>query len=135
MDVYYNLFNEKAEEFFRDLIDGFPRTPQYELVISEFRTLKSGFALVKNMDLRTPQRVFKDYVLANYRDKILSKDESFFLSQEEFPITSRRKEYWMDFIGKIKEAWALMDDGTKDIIWKYFILLVFLSDKCDSKTI
>lgn len=135
MEVYYNLFNEKVEEFFKDLIEGFPRTPQYDVVVGEFKTLKSGFSLIKNVDIKTPQRVFRDYVLVNYRDKIVSKDDSFFLAQEDFPITSRRKEYWMDLISKIKQAWTIMDATTKDIIWKYFKLLVFLSDKCDNKTI
>lgn len=133
--TYHKLFNQKADEFFRDIIEGFPRTPEYDNVISEFKTLKSGFNLLKNVDDKTPQRVFRDYVLVTYRDKIMNQDETFFLDKDDFEITSKRKEYWIDFIGKIKMAWTSMDDSSKDIIWKYFKLLALLSDKCDNKTI
>jgi hypothetical protein len=132
---YFKLFNQKADEFFKDLAEGFPKTPEYEKVIIEFKTLKSSFNLLKNVNEKTPQRVFRDYVLVTYRDKIVNQDESFFLDKNDFEITSKRKEYWMDFIDKIKAAWSSMDDQNKDIIWKYFKLLVFLSDKCDNKTI
>jgi len=135
MAAYYDLFNEKADEFMKDLINGFPNTPEYEKIISEVKTLRTGFNLLKNVNPNTPQRIFRDYVLVSYRDKIVNKDESFFLEKESFDIPSSRKEYWMDFISKIKVAWVSMDNANKDIIWKYFKLLVFLSDKCDNKTI
>lgn len=133
MEAYFTIFNQKADEFFKDLIDGFPKTPEYNVVVGEFRTLRSGFTLLKNMDNKQPQRIFRDYIIETYRDKIANEDESFFLSKNDFEITSRRKEYWMDFIDKIKMAWAKMDDENKKIIWKYFRLLVALSDKCEEK--
>lgn len=132
--TYHKLFNQKADEFFKDLVEGFPHTLEYEKIVSEFKTLRSGFNLLKNVDEKKPQRVFRDYVLTTYRDKIIYQDESFFLDKTDFDITSRRKEYWIDFIDKIKMAWTSMDDSNKDIIWKYFRLLVFLCDKCDNKT-
>jgi hypothetical protein len=119
MEAYFTIFNQKADEFFKDLIDGFPKTPEYNVL--------------KNMDNKQPQRIFRDYIIETYRDKIANEDESFFLSKNDFEITSRRKEYWMDFIDKIKMAWAKMDDENKKIIWKYFRLLVALSDKCEEK--
>lgn len=128
-NAFYILFNQKADEFFKDMINGFP--PEYDQVVSEFKTLKSGFNLLKNVDDKKPQRVFRDYIVVTYREKIMNKDESFFLDKQDFDITSKRKEYWMDFIDKIKSAWSSMDDANKDIIWKYFKLLVVLSDKCD----
>ena len=135
MEAYYKLFNEKADEFFKDLINGFPVTPEYEKVVSEIKTLKSGFSLLKNVDEKKPQKIFRDYVVAQYREKILNADESFFMDDNnDFGITSKRKEYWLDLINKIKLAWNNMDACNKDIIWKYFKLLVFLSDKCDCKT-
>lgn len=135
MDTFYNHFNEKADELFKDLIDGFPKDPNYSNVVTEFRTFKSGFTVLKNIDFRKPQRVFRDYVVSTYREKIENKDETFFLESNEFEIASKRVEYWMEFISQLRVAWGLMDTANKEIIWKYFKLLVFLSDKCDSKTI
>lgn len=129
MDTYFNIFNQKADEFFKDLINGFP--PEYEQVVVEIKTLKSGFNLLKNVDIKKPQQVFREYVVGTYREKIMSQDESFFMDKENYDITSKRKEYWMDFIDKIKIAWGSMDGDNKTIIWKYFKLLVILSDKCD----
>jgi hypothetical protein len=129
-NTFYTLFNSKADEFFKDMINGFPR--EYEQVVGEFKTLKSGFNLLKNVDEKKPQKVFREYVVAEYRDKIMNRDESFFMEKKDFDIASKRKEYWMEFIEMIKTAWSSMDDANKDIIWKYFKLLVVLSDKCDT---
>lgn len=131
---FYKAFNDRVDEFFKDVIEGFPKTVEFQNVISEFKTLKSGFAFLKTADPKKPQQVFRDYVLSTYRDKIVNRDESFFICKDDFDISSSRKEYWMDFIGKIKLAWSSMDDNNKDIIWKYFKLLVLISDKCDNKT-
>jgi hypothetical protein len=128
------LFNETAEEFFKDLVNGFPATPEYEVLRAEFATMKLGFNFIKTCDEKKPQRVFSSYVVARYRQHIMDEDERFFLETAAYDISgSSRKDYWIDFISKIKTAWALMDDESKKIIWRYFKLLTFLSDKCDAK--
>ena len=127
------LFNETADEFFKDLSEGFPALPEYDVLRSEFATLKLGFNVLKTCDEKKPQRVYKDYVLSQYRQRILDEDETFFLETNEYDITSKRKDYWLDLIGKIKIAWTSMDEENKKIIWRYFKLLTYLSDKCDAK--
>ena len=132
MDSLHDVFNSKADEFFKDIIEGFPKTSEFDNVVPEFRTLTSGFALLRNVDERRPQKVFRDYVLNNYRDMIANEDERFFLETSDFGITSQRKEHWIDFIDKLKIEWKSMDNASKSIIWKYFKVLVYLSDKCDA---
>jgi hypothetical protein len=127
------LFNETADEFFKDLSEGFPALPEYDVLRSEFAKLKLGFSVLKTCDEKQPQRVYKDYVLSQYRQRILDEDETFFLETNDYDITSKRKDYWLDFIGKIKTAWSSMDQENRKIIWRYFKLLTYLSDKCDAK--
>ena len=126
--MWHNVFNERVTEFLNDMISGFPTGPEFEALKTEFRTFKSGFNLLKSMDDKKPVTVFHEYVVRNYRDKILSEDESFFLNRE-YDITSS-KEYWMDVIGKIRQAWALMDADARSVVWKYFKVLVVLCEKC-----
>lgn len=121
--IFYDRFNEKTDEFIKDLMVAFPN-------VEQFKGFKSGFYMVKNLDPKTPQRIFETYVSSTYRDFILNKDESFFLSHE-IELKSH-KDYWLEFIDYIKEIWKTLDDENKDVIWKYFHVLLVLSDKCKS---
>lgn len=128
-ESYYTIFNKQADDFFKNIIDGFPSTDDFEIVKKEFRSLKGGFGMLKALDEKQPQRIFKDYIADTYRDKIMNKDETFFLDKE-YDITSTKKEYWTEFIVNIKKVWMNMDHDSKENMWKYFKLLVLLSDKC-----
>lgn len=121
-EIFYELFNEKVDEFFKDLIESFP-------TITEFKRFKSGLTLLRNVDPKSPQNIFSVYILSKYKDAFLKKDESVFLNQD-IEIISKKKEYWLEFIDQIRMIWKTLDDSNKDIIWKYFHVLVVLSEKC-----
>ena len=121
--IYHDLFNEKVDEFFKDLISAFPH-------LQEFISMKSCFTLVRNVDPKSPQTIFKNYVLHKYRDAILSKDEAFFMDTQTFEMWSSRKEYWGDFINHLKSIWKTLSKEEQETIWRYFHVLVVLSDKC-----
>ena len=131
-ESYYSLFNKQVEEFFKNIIEGFPSSSDYETIKKEFKSLKGGFSMLKNLDEKKPQYIFKEYIVNEYRDKIMNKDESFFLDKK-YDITSSQKEYWVDFIRNIKNVWVTMNDESKENMWKYFKILVLLSDKCEQK--
>ena len=121
--IFFDRFNEKTDEFLKDLTTSFPD-------VEQFRYFRSGFNMLKNLDPKSPQRIFNTYVSTQYRDYILNKDESFFLNHEIEVSYTDRKEYWNEFIGYIKNIWKSLDDDNKDVIWKYFHVLVVLNDKC-----
>lgn len=131
--TYFTVFNKQAEDFFKNIIDGFPSTPEFEIVKKEFRSLKGGFSMLKTISEKQPQLIFKEYIVKEYRDKILNKDESFFLDKK-YDITSKQKDYWIEFIANIKKIWITMDDRSKENMWNFFTLLVYLSDKCDNNS-
>jgi hypothetical protein len=122
-NLYYELFNEKLSEFFKDIIESFPE-------IIEFKRFKSGLTLLKNVDPKSPQNIFNNYVVTKFNEAIIKKDDSFFLENNDFGIVSTRKDYWIDFINQLKSIWKTIDQENKDVIWKYFQVLLILSEKC-----
>jgi len=122
-EVYYNLFNDKVDEFFKDLIQSFPN-------ITDFRKFKTGLMMLRNVNSKMPQQVFQMYVLSKYRDAMLNSDETVFLNHTYEEVDGNEKEYWLKFIDQIKKIWKTLDDSNKRVIWKYFHVLIVLSDKC-----
>lgn len=129
--IIYERFNQKAYELFSDLSTNFPN-------IAEFKKLKAGFLMISNMDVKLPEKVFKEYVSVKFRDYILTQNEEFFLQHDDYqvwsgtPNSSKSKDHWKDFINEIKAVWINLDKDNKDIIWKYFHILLILSDKCNT---
>ena len=121
--IFFERFNEKTYEFIKDLATAFPQ-------VREFSEFKSGFSLLRNTTPQTPQKIFNNYVLSKYRDFLVRQDESFFLEEKEFGLKDDSKEYWFDFIQKLKSIWKDLDAENKQVIWKYFHVLILLSDKC-----
>lgn len=124
--MYYELFSDKADEFLKELVDNFPNFS------NDFKRIRTGMMMLRNVDPKTPQRIFNDYVLNKYRDAILKKDESVFLDETQFDIYSNRKEHWIEFIENLKLIWKNLSPDNKEIIWKYFHVLVVLTDKCSN---
>jgi calcineurin-like phosphoesterase family protein len=123
--IYYDLFNDKISEFLRDLIQSFPD-------ITEFKKFKSGLNLVINVDPSSTQVMFNSFVVSKYKNAILSKDDVFFLEDEDIDVGTNRKDYWINFINQLKSLWKTIDKNNKDIIWKYLHVLCILSDKCQN---
>jgi hypothetical protein len=122
--IYIDMFNQKLEEFFKELCESFPE-------IKHFTYVKSGFAFWKNLDDRKPQEFFNNYVYTKYKDQIKNRNEDFFL-ETKYEIYSNSKEYWMEFIDNIRQIWATLDEDNKTVIWKYFMILIVLNEKCMS---
>lgn len=121
--IYIDKFNEKIIELFTDLCMCFSG-------INEFKKIKSGLILFSNMEPKGPERIFRKNVSEKFRTQILEKNDDFFLKEATFDIHSTREEYWKDFIEQLKVVWTSIDDNNRDTIWKYFQILIILSDKC-----
>ena len=119
--AYHEIFNEKLVEFLKELANSFPN-------IDEFKKLKSGATVLMSVDPKKPRDVFNKYVANKYRSFILSKNEDFFMTHK-YEIYND-SDYWENFIMLIKNVWIGLNDSNKDAIWKYFNVLILLSDKC-----
>lgn len=121
--MFLKLFNTKADEFCRDLVATFPE-------VNEFKQLKSGLLLLKNVDEKKPREVFHTFVASNYRQKILEKDESFFLNEMQHQAQGGMDaSQWESVIALLRSLWATLSEENKDSIWKYFQVLIALNDK------
>lgn len=122
--LFINLFNEKAEEFCKDLVTTFPE-------VAEFKKLKSGLLLLKNVDERKPREFFNNYVGTNFKQQILSKDESFFINEVQNHVQGGLDNtQWQNVIGLIHNLWGTLSNENKENIWKYFQVLIAINDKC-----
>ena len=117
---FYQLFNDTLETFLKDLASTFDYIP-------ELKKIKSAVTLARNLNQKTPSTIFKKYVEGMYRQQILSKDEAFFLQQQQYGFDTNN---WVTFVQLIKGIWRDLDEENKEVIWKYMHTLIALSDKC-----
>ena len=116
-------FNVTFEEFIEDLVKVFPDDPElrvYEMLLRS--CLKS--------DPRYVLDVFHSCVTVPYAEEILSKNEDFFLRHQYDSITETSSQA-LDVVDRIKSYWKDMSEQNKEIIWKYFRILVLLDRKAN----
>lgn len=123
--IFTNLFNDKAEEFCKDLVTTFPE-------VAEFKKLKSGLLLLKNVDPKKPREFFNNFVGSSFRQQILNKDESFFINEIHNHVQGGLdNQQWQNVVSLLHNLWGSLDDDNKESIWKYFQVLVAINDKCN----
>ena len=119
----FNLFNSKLIEFANDLIYIFPNVEDFKI----FKFACEWFVVV---DKEYPERFFKYCMGDVYDDKIIQKDESFFLEESFTHIKYYGHD--MNLISKLKKIWTNLDNTNKDCIWKYLNILMLISKRCNS---
>ena len=105
----------------QDLIRVFPEDVEfrmYELAIRS--TLMCYPDYVSEM--------FHTKVTIPYGEKIINRDDTFFLTHDYTDVVQPHEET-NAMIEKIKNYWANMSQENKEIVWKYFRVLVLLTRK------
>ena len=119
---WINVFNEKFDEFIKDLIQTFPDD-------KDFKLCKNSFHLLKMVDNTKPVQMFKAYAL-KYQNQISIRDEQFFLNHDfREEIESSETNLSLDILKRVKLYWIDLDAENKQIIWSYLNLLYKLNDK------
>lgn len=116
------LFNQKAEEFCKDIVAAFPS-------VKTFSAFKTAFTLMKTLDEKKPRKLFHDYVYEAYADKLKSRDEQFFIRNEYDTANTNDAAYWEDFIDQIRQLWHGLEDKDKEVVWTYLQVLVKINEK------
>jgi len=102
-------FITMMEQFLNELVKTFPE----EKCLKKYSV---GFDLIKGANPRKVVTMYMDEV-GPYQDKIMAKDESFFLTTE------------LDFLSglNVKKWWTPdLSVGTKDAVWQYLQTLTIL---------
>ncbi len=118
---YFQLFNNKMNEFIRDLITVFPDD-------KDFKLFKNSFDLLKITNEEQPCKVFYT-VTQKFKKNILEKNEKFFLENDYSDIIENDTDVTTSLINKLKTYWTLLEND-KQTVWNYLIILVKLADKC-----
>jgi len=122
MSTYLTAFNNLIFKFTDDLIETFPEE-------NDFKVYKRALSILKSANAKKMCAIFKSYSYI-YREKILNKDESFFLENDysEIKEANGDENTVEQVINKLKKYWHELSQENKDKIWKYLETLIKLSD-------
>lgn len=112
-----DVFNAKLGEFVDDMRAVYP----------DAKELKAYLQLSTQLNKRLAHSVFERMVVVPYGASILSRDESFLMSQDFQELSSQGGD--LDIVSRLKTVWRSLSDADKDAIWKHMQLLVRLSGR------
>lgn len=115
---FLEVWNGKFAELLEDLTVLFGDDPDLTL-------LRTGFAFARAASKDSAWRVFRDRVEIPFGRQVLAKDESFFLSSA----VGHDDADAMAIIGRVRSAWKDLSPENRDAVWKYFTLLVQISQR------
>lgn len=122
MATYLTAFNNLIFKFTDDLIETFPEE-------NDFKVYKRALTILKSANAKKMCVIFKSYSHI-YKEKILAKDETFFMQNEysEIKQANDDENTVEAVINKLKVYWTELSEENKDKIWKYLETLIKLSD-------
>ena len=92
---------------------------------ADLTLLRTGFAFARAASRESAWRVFRDQVDGPFSKKIMARDESFFMTFD----VANGDDNALAIVGRVRVAWKDMSLENKDAIWKYFQLLVQISQR------
>jgi hypothetical protein len=119
---YLEKFNQSFREFMEDLQRVIPEED------AEFRMYQLAIQAAMMLQPRTVSNIFHDKVVAPYGDHLLARDESFFLSHTYDEVKGEHVEA-AAVIDRVKKYWTIISQEDKEVVWKYFRVLILLSKK------
>ena len=120
MTSYLTAFNTVVFNFNDDLIQTFPEE-------NDFKVYRRGLEWLKESNAKKICNLFKVYTF-NYKEKIISKDESFFLATNYNDVVDTNNEGIVLVINKLKKYWTVLSKENQDKIWDYLNTLLKLAD-------
>jgi hypothetical protein len=116
-----SAFNNVIIDFLNDCILVFPEE-------NDFKVYKRMISLLVKVNPKKVLSVFSEYSDL-YKDKIINKDEDFFLENDYDVVKKYNDQEIFNVINKIKQYWKQLDLSNKDKIWDYLNLLIQIKDK------
>jgi hypothetical protein len=114
IDTFFNQFTD----FLKQLENMYPDDTDFPVFITTLDLLKSTNPMLV-------VKFVKENIVDSYKDKILNKDESFFLDQDY----TKHGDVDLNIIHKLKKYVKDMSSNSKDVVWKYIELLMKLTIK------
>ena len=125
-----SVFNTQISSFINDLILVYPND-------NDLYTFKTSMKMLLLVDEKKVINMFKEFVYSKYKVQIEKRDSDFFLQNNYDDIVAQTKtdtpEITAQLINKIKSYWISMSNENKEVVWKYFTVLIRLCEKlCES---
>jgi len=118
---YLSAFNNLILKFNDDLIIVFPEE-------NDFKVYRRGFDFLIKSNAKKVCNLFKIYTF-NYRQKIIDKDESFFLKDASYnDVVNTKDDGIVLIINKLKNYWGDLSEENINKIWEYMNTLITLGD-------
>ena len=111
IDTFFNQFTD----FLKQLENMYPDDTDFPVFITTLNLLKSPNPILV-------VKFVKENIVDLYKDKILNKDESFFLDQDY----TQHGDVDLNIVHKLKKYVKDMSPNSKDVVWKYIDLLMKL---------
>jgi hypothetical protein len=137
MNPYIQQFNTQLDSFVSDLQVLFKDN---KTMLEKINTFKFAQGMIKKINVRKPIEVLI-YQIQPFREKILSGDDTYLLEYDyakevdtffdKYNYTGEVKNEKAigDVINQIKDIYKSLTDGDKEIIRKYFKVLLILGEK------
>jgi hypothetical protein len=118
---YLSKFNDTFQEFSQDILRVFPGDDEFRMYNAAISA-----ALMLNPDIILD--VFHRRVIVPFGDRIIAKDESFFLNHSYEDVKGNHEDADA-IIEKVKSYWEKLSEENRETVWKYFRVLVHLGRK------
>ena len=115
--MFIEAFYSQFGEFLAQLSKMYPED-------KDFSAFASNLSVMKFMNPMYPINFVKSDVVDKYKDKILSRDESFFLKSEEIQQSAD-----IDIVYKPKSYISEMTSENKEVVWSYIEIITKLTLK------
>jgi hypothetical protein len=125
--TYLKAFTTQIDRFLNDLVVIFPQERQIKMY-------KNSIEIIKNVNPRKIMDGFTYYIFP-YKTQIENRDEKFFMEQnyddiiDENSIDENSKQDNLVEALALKKIWKNLDKEKKDIIWKYFEVLIKIIER------
>ena len=125
--TYLKAFTTQIDRFLGDLVVIFPEERQ-------IRMYKNSIEMIKKVNPRKIMEGFTYYIFP-YKTQIEEHDERFFMEQnyddiiDEYSTDKSSKEDNLVEALALKKLWKNLDEDKKDIIWKYFEVLIKIVER------
>lgn len=118
MSNYKTKFLKVTENFIDELLKIMPGDKNITL-------FKEKYYLVKKVNSTMVINSFVKYVIP-FKKEIMEKNEKYFLENgTEEDLGEKKYRYSID----LKENWKILSNQNKEIVWKYFQVLLVLTEK------
>lgn len=105
------VFNQKFEEFIKDMILIYPGD-------KDFKLMKNSFNLLKLADDKKPFEMFVRFG-SGFEQPVKDRDEQFFMTNDYNEITAQESNLTQELISKLKNYWTDLTEDNREAIWKY----------------